>query len=254
MTTRIAAVLVAALLLAGCDLAFPGGGSDGPDGTWRLTGGTHGGDPVPLIPAAPITMTLDGTQIGGKAACNQYGGDVQIDGATIRIGMLAVTEMGCDAPVMDSEALYLAALADVERFERIGEVLTFRGQGVELTYQLVPPTPDAALIGPTWLLDSLIERDAVSSVMGEPATLELHDDGTLSGSTGCRTFDGRFEVAEGAVEVTDLANDDRACPDLVHQDELVLRVIANGFSYVIDGNQLTLTDGSIGLGYRVADG
>jgi heat shock protein HslJ len=253
MTIRIAAVLAAAVLLTACDLMGPIGQSP-LDGSWRLTGGTHSGDPIPLVDAAPITMTFDGSRVGGTAACNIYGGEVTVDGNAIRIGSLSMTEMGCDAPVMASEAAYLAALADVERFERRDDMLTFTGEGVELTYAFVPPTPDAALIGSTWLLDSLVEGEAVSSVMGEPATLELRDDGTLSGSTGCRTFDGGYTMSDGGVEVTDLVNDDRACPDLVRQDEHVLTVIGDGFAYEIDGERLTLTDGRIGLVYRLADG
>lgn len=253
MTMRIAALVAAALVLAACGALAPGGRSD-LDGDWQLTGGVHGGDPIPLVDAAPITMSVDGTEVGGRSACNHYGGEIAIDGRSISIGAMTMTEMGCDAPVMASEAAYIAALADVERFGRAGETLTLTGAGVELTFELVPPTPDASLVGTAWVLDALVEGDAVSSTMGDPATLELREDGTLSGTTGCRTFDGRFELADDAVRVTDLVNDDRACPDLVRQDEHVLAVIGDGFRYTIDGNRLTLTDGGIGLGYLAADG
>ncbi|HVM25283.1 MAG TPA: META domain-containing protein [Candidatus Limnocylindrales bacterium] len=254
MTTRIAAALTAAFFLAACGLVNGSGSDAGIDGEWRLSGGSHAGAPLPLVPAAPITMRLDGDEIGGTAACNHYGGNVDIGDGRIGIGSLAVTEMGCDGPVMESEAAYLAALAAVDRFERRGNSLTLSGEGVELTYAFVPPTPDAALIGPTWLLDGIIEGDAVSSTMGDPATLELHEDGTLSGTTGCRTFDGRYTVSDDGISVSQLANDDRACPGLEVQDEHVLDVIADGFAYEIAGDRLTLTAGDIGLVYRVTDG
>lgn len=256
MSTRLAAVLAAALTigLAGCDLAAPPAGSD-LDGTWRLTGGVHDGAPVPVLDEAPITMTIDATEVGGRAACNQYGGDVRVDGDRVAFGAMSMTEMGCDPAVMDAESAYLAALGDVERWTRDGGMLTLSGEAVELTFELVPPTPTADLVRTTWRLDGLIDGDAVSSTMGEePATLELREDGTISGTTGCRGFDGRYELEAGAVQVTDLVTDDRACPDLASQDEHVLAVVGDGFAYAIDADRLTLTAGRLGLIYLADEG
>lgn len=254
MTIRIAAALVAVLAVGGCELLMPSAGESELDGEWTLVGGIHHGDPVPLPDEAPITMTVSGSEIGGRAACNTYGGEITLDGDRITIGAMSMTEMGCDPAIMEAESAYVAALADVERWSRAGETLTLSGETVELTYELVPPTPDAALVGTTWRLDGLVDGDAVSSTMGDPAILELRDDGALSGTTGCRTFDGRYELGDGTVRVTELINDDRACPDLVTQDEHVLAVIGDGFGYVIAGNQLTLSDGRFGLVYLADEG
>lgn len=255
MSIRVAAVLSAALALAGCDLFMPPAAGGDLDGEWTLVGGTHGGDPVPIPDGAPITMTIDGTEIGGRAACNIYGGEIDVDGDRIAIGAMSMTEMGCDGPIMEAEAAYVAALAAVERWSRDGDRLTYTGEAVELTYELVPPTADADLVGTRWVLDSLVDGDAVSSTMGgEPATLTLRDDGTLTGFTGCRTFDGHYELGEGDVQVTQLVNDDRACPDLAAQDEHVLAVIGDRFAYEIEGDGLTLRGGRLGLLYRADEG
>ena len=256
MTTRLAAVLAAALAigLVGCDLVGPPADA-GLDGEWRLVGGVHHGDPVPIPDEAPITLTVDGADVGGRAACNQYGGTVSVDGDRITFGAMSMTEMGCDPAVMEAESTYVAALRDVERWARDGAVLTLTGEVVELTYEIVPPTADADLVETAWRLDGLVDGDAVSSTMGDqPATLELREDGTISGTTGCRTFDGRYELADGAVRVSDLVNDDRACPDLVAQDEHVLAVVGDGFAYAIDGDRLTLTAGRLGLLYLAGEG
>ena len=249
MTIRIAIALVAALVVAGCDLLMPAGDGSQPDGEWRLTGGMHSGDPLPMPDGAPITMTIDGTQVGGRAACNTYGGELTIEDDRIIVGAMSMTEMGCDPAIMEAEAAYIEALGDVTHWARAGDTLTLSGEGVELTYEIVPPEADVALVGTTWRLDGLVDGDAVSSTMGDPATLQLGDDGTLSGTTGCRTFEGRYEVDGDAVTVAELVNDDRACPDLVTQDEHVLSVLGEGFTYAIDGRQLSLRDGRLGLVY-----
>lgn len=255
MTIGFAAALAAALALTGCDQFMPPAAGDDLDGEWTLVAGAHDGEPVPILDDAPITMTIEGNEIGGRAACNIYGGELQVDGEQIDIAAMSMTEMGCDGPVMEAEAAYVAALADVERWSRDRDRLTFTGEAVELIYEPVPATADADLVGTRWVLDSLVDGDAVSSTMGdEPATLTLRDDGTLTGFTGCRAFDGRYELGEGDVQVTRLVSDHHACPDLASQDEHVLAVMGDRFAYEIEGDGLTLSGGRLGLLYRAAEG
>jgi heat shock protein HslJ len=253
MTRLTVPAALAALLVAACALQ-PGTGLE-IDGSWRLERGTHAGHQIPIIPGADITLTIDGDTVGGTSACNHYGGDIDRNGSAITFGAMVMTEMGCDGPVMASESAYIAALGAVNQVARSGDRLSLSGTDVELVFRLVPPVADAPIAGPAWILDSIISGDAVSSVMGEPATLELHDDGTLTGTTGCRTFDGRYTVSGATVSVMELTNDDRGCPDeLMAQDEHVLDVINGGFGFRIDGERLTLTDGANGLGYRLDAG
>ena len=247
MTMRLAA-LGAVLLLAACGSA--GDVPAGPVGEWRLTDGVHDGDPLPLVADAPITMTVADGEVSGRAACNLYAGTLTIDGDRLSVVAMSTTEMGCDPVVMEAESRYVAALAEAVNWERSGDLLILTGETVELTYAVVPPIADAPLVDTLWTLDGLVDGDAVSSTMGDDApTLELRPDGTLTGTTGCRMFDGRYELSDGSVTVSDLVNDDRACPDLAVQDEHVLAVIANGFAYGIEGNRLTLRAGDLGLTY-----
>ena len=124
------------------------------------------------------------------------------------------------------------------------------GPGVELTFDRLPPVPVAALIGTDWALESLISGDAVSSVAGEPATLRLEADGTFNGSTGCRTFKGRWVEANGGITPTDLGMEGECPPELAEQDRHVVGVL-EGFRVSIDGDALTLTgERGEGLSYR----
>lgn len=102
------------------------------------------------------------------------------------------------------------------------------------------------------MLDGLVDGDAVSSTIAgaAPGILELREDGTLTGSTGCRTFDGRYALDGSTLAISDLVTDDRACPDLAAQDEHVLAVLDGEVTVAIDGPQLTLTSGELGLIYR----
>ena len=250
---RAVAFGTAIMLLAGCSL-ISGGVSATFDGEWRLQAGTHQGQPVPIVLGSQPTLRVDGTKVGGSAACNSYGGKLQIDGTKIRITELIQTEMAClDDRLMASEAAYLAALSAVSGSSRTANTLVLSGPQVELRYDLVKPAADADLLGTVWLLDSLINGDAVSSTVGDPATLQLNADGTFSASTGCREITGRYTITGNEVRVTIDPYDLVGCAEPIGaQDVHVLGVLNDGFGVQIDGASLTLTSGARGLGYRVS--
>lgn len=234
-----------ALLAAACGSEDPAGSPGSTlDGDWVLTGG------VALVDGFPITMSIEGDQISGRAACNSYFGKVTTDGSRLTIGELGATEMGCEPAVMDAEAAFLAALLEVTTFDRNGDRLTLSGSGIELSLEPVVPVPTASLIGTTWVLDTLIEGATVSTAAGDPAILLLAEDGTLSASTGCRTLVGTWLERGGVVIVPTLSAEGECPADLWEQDSQVVSVVGDEFRAAVDGDRLTLTSmGGDGLGY-----
>lgn len=266
MQRPIAPVLAVALVLAGC-AAAQGGPSDpsGPSdpgasggaviGDWVLTGGSIDGVDAPVLDEHRITMSITGSTIGGTAACNSYGGQITRGADGLHLDNLAQTVMACEEPAMAAEAAYLAALARVREIARDGEDLVARGDGVELRFAAVPPVPTADLVGTTWVLDMVLVGDVAVSPLGAPATLELNDDGSFTGSTGCRGFSGEW-VAQGAqIQAPSWGMDETTCPEeLSVQDDQVVSVIGNGFIPTSESDLLTLVDpGGIGLVYRAED-
>jgi heat shock protein HslJ len=251
----VVVALVAALSVVGCRSTSVDG-TDGPaavDGDWQLASGTVDGAAFPVVVEAPITLTVTGTTIGGRAACNLYSGAMSADGSAPLFRLMSMTEMACDAPVMAAEAAFLAAIARVEGTTRDGDRLTLSGPGVELVFDRLRPPPVAELVGTDWVLESLVTGDAVSSVSGEPATLRFEPDGTLRGSTGCRTFSGRWVTANGGIATPELRMDQTECaPELADQDGQIGSVL-DGFRATVDGQMLTLAGAdSEGLIYRAA--
>ncbi|MEX1172542.1 MAG: META domain-containing protein [Chloroflexota bacterium] len=245
--------LVSVLLVAcagSAPSASPGGMVDAL-GDWQLSAGALDDAPIPLVPANPITMTVEGTRVGGRAACNLYGGDITIVAGELRFGDMVMTEMACDEPVMRSESAFLAAMARVRGASRDGDRLTLVGPGVELIWDRLEPPPAAALVGTTWILETLIAGEVASSVQGQ-ATLMLRPDGTLAGSTGCRDFVGSWtDQGDGTVALEPMM-DAIGCTDpLGTQDRHVTQVLGGRPQAIVDGPQLTLTTvAGLGLVYR----
>jgi heat shock protein HslJ len=248
---RLAAIIC--LVLVGGACAAPAEPTADPTGIpWELVSGTVDGTEVTLVGSHPVTLTISDEEIGGTAACNGYGATVTVSGSTIEIGELASTAMAC-APdeVMESETQYLEALPRVEEFTSTASRLTLTGEGVELSFIALPQVTIADLTGEVWVLESLIQGAIVSNAAGDRATLELYTDGSMLGSTGCRSLHGSYTVDGAEVVMTEMSAEGECPEDLREQDSHVVTVLGDGFRAIVEDRTLTLTStGEQGLVYR----
>jgi heat shock protein HslJ len=202
---------------------------------------------VDVVPAgAVVTLTFEDGQASGRAACNSYGGgyDAGDDGALSFEGF-AVTEMGCEAPLMTVESAYLEALSTVTGF-RIDSALILHGDQVDLTFdEEVPPVP-LPLVGTAWTLTTIASGDAVSSVLnGTEITAEFTADGTVSGTAGCNRYSGSYTRMDDQLSFSALASTKMACADdVMAQESAFFASMERVASYAIDGAQLSVFDAS----------
>ena len=267
MRSRSFVVAVALAILAGACANGAGGpttnapGDDPPpttsvDGSSTVTGQIEGDwiiiEGVPTVAGYPISLSVTGNEFSGRSACNLYGGTAGIDGASLAIEDMGMTAMGCEEAVMDSESAYLRALAAVTAWKITDDRLELLGPPEPLVFERAPEVPISELVGTVWVLETVIEGDEAFSAVGDPATLVLNDDGSVSGSTGCRSLDGSWTLANGQVFLPELSADGRCSADLAVQDGIVVNVLGDGFTPSVDGGVLTLTSmGNEGLVYRV---
>lgn len=103
------------------------------------------------------------------------------------------------------------------------------------------------------MLDHLIDGEVVASAAGQRATLELHLDGTFTGSTGCRTLTGSFVIRATRSLATRMSAEGRCPADLADQDSHVVGALGDGFTVAIERDRLTVTAmGNVGLSYRAS--
>lgn len=255
--------LVGTFAVAGCASVAGNGAAAGIQdvseiaGDWQLVSGADAAGALDLD-GATVTLSIDGdsssNSAGGTAACNTYGSTLIVDGGAVRFTDIFQTEMACLEPgLMELESRYLQALATVDAAERSGDLLVLSGEGVELEFEPVPPVPADALIGTTWMLESLGGEsgdDSLRSVSGD-YTLTLRDDGTFEAVGGCPPYEGRFEIGAGEVNIVESGiQGDVACLAYDPVQEHVMQVLEGGFRVAIDGDQLTVTNGDLMLVYR----
>lgn len=88
-----------------------------------------GGQPVSGPPRAEITFDGQGRAFG-TGGCNRFSGGYVLEGAALRFGPAAQTNMACEPPAMDREARFHAALATVRGWRIDGaELLLLDGGG-----------------------------------------------------------------------------------------------------------------------------
>lgn len=224
------------------------------DGDWTLTAATLDGADLDLSPG-PITLSVDGAKWSGTSACNQYFADVTRDGDQVTLGAVGGTEMACDEPRMTLEGHYWSALQAVTSASRDGDSLVLTGDGVTLTFGTVVPPEPANLIDTTWTLTTLLEGETASSVIARPATLQLHEDGRVTGSTGCRRFVGQWTTEGEDLVIGPLGTTRNACRGAAElQDRHVLQVLDGPVRATVDGTTLTVQKGSLGLGFSTDQG
>lgn len=199
-----------------------------------------------VSPGAQVTLSFEDGQAHGTAACNSYGGAYQADDdGSMSFDGFAVTQMGCDPPLMTLESVYLEVLGGVTGFE-VDDGLRLSNDEATLSFSReVPPEP-LPLVGTTWTLTSIASGDVVTSVVsGTEVTVEFADDETVSGSAGCNRFSGTYTVAGDRLSFSPLATTKMACADYVMaQEHVFLAAMGEVEAFVIEGAQLTVFDGS----------
>ena len=115
---------------------------------------------------------------------------------------------------------------------------------------------DTEIVGTTWVLDTMIEGEAASNSPNmSAATLTLHDDGRLTGSTGCRLLEGQWITSGAEIVLTSFsAIDDPTAgvcaPESESLDGFIIGVLGDGFTAEIVGRRLTvMAQGGQGLSY-----
>jgi heat shock protein HslJ len=113
--------------------------ADSVEGSWQMTSGTIDGEEIPLLDSHPVTITFEGDQVSGTAACNGYGGTFDLDGSEITINELAMTEMACvPEEIMETEAMFATAISRVETVA-FDDQMTLSGEGVQLVFESLDP-------------------------------------------------------------------------------------------------------------------
>ncbi|MGH9461989.1 MAG: META domain-containing protein [Vicinamibacteria bacterium] len=129
-------ILLAASLMAACDGATSTTDLSGVEGVWGLEAFQLDNGSVQDVPDAQ-TFTLGFEAAGSVHAqvdCNSCSGSYEVDGNSIKLGLLACTRVACPAGSLDHQ--FHTALGSAAAFMRAGSELSIRYAGGTMSFQL----------------------------------------------------------------------------------------------------------------------
>lgn len=218
------------------------GGSGGPplEGTsWQLSAETPLGV---ALGAAGVTARFEDGTLTGNSGCNQYNGSYEVDGDALTIGPdIASTQMACPAPQMAVERAYLTRLPKVASYEIAGDTLTLSDEeGAALL--LFQATEGAEAIQGAWEVTGYYAGTAITSVLGGATLTAEFRDGTVSGNTGCNTFNGPYQIDGENITIGPLTTTLAACPtpELDQQQANYLNALALARTFEVAAGRLDL--------------
>ncbi|MFC7363071.1 META domain-containing protein [Nocardioides astragali] len=227
--------LAIALAGTGCSAGIGEPDSGDPDsalaGTWLLVSGRTADGPLVVTPDTHVTLTFDDDGMGGKAPCNDYGADYELDGDSFEVPGSGIerTLMGCGQEPEALESAYLSALTEVDTVTRDGDTLTMTGADDHLELRLQEPWPRADVVDRRWVLAAWTDDAGVvhrpTWERGRRPFVRLGQGGDtggrISASTGCRVLEGRWLEWRGAPHVA-RAEWHGECPDRLMDQEMAV--------------------------------
>jgi heat shock protein HslJ len=202
---------------------------------------------VDVLPDTSISIEFQYDGFSGNAGCNNYFGSYEAADNSISVGPVGMTEMFCGAPgVMDQESAYLAALQSAASYQIVDnqlEMTNADGMTV-LQYAMEEPT---ALTGTRWQLTYYNNGRGgfTSALLDTELTAEFNEDGQMSGSAGCNSYSGSYQIDGNNISIGPLASTMMMCetPEgVMDQETEYLAALERAATYEIIGNQLEMKD------------
>lgn len=209
---------------------------------------------------AVVTVML-GTQITayfgedgrltGTAGCNNYSATYEIDGDQISIGPAIATRMACGEPegIMDQEMAYLAALEQASTLQFVDQqrLILMDTDGSRLVDFKEART--FVLTETTWYLEEYSDGSGANLPVleGSEITAQFTEDGLVSGSAGCNSYSGSYQVDGEGLSVELGPSTLMFCDQpegMMDQETAYLGALDSVVSYHILGTELVMQDKS----------
>ena len=248
--TLLVFLALVTVMAAACSVGLGASPAPSVDGKTFVSTDVQG---AALVPGSRIQLTFNDEDVNAHGGCNSISGPYTIAGDRFKVTRMASTAMGCEAPLMQQDE-WLVDLLEDARIALAGDTLTLDNGQIRLTLlDREVASPDKPLVGTKWVLDSIVDGDAVSSVpAGVTASMRIVD-GQLELDAGCNIGGGPVAVTADTLEFGPLMLTKRACqagPSSVEQ--AVTTVLTGTVAYTIDADLLTIDAGGPGLVFRAA--
>lgn len=202
----------------------------------------------PAVPGGDITFRNG--EVSGATSCNHYGGTfTEGDGGALTITLGRMTRRGCFDVAAERERALVEVFAATRRYTIDATSLALLDDaGRELAR--FQRGGEASLEGPRHKIVNYLKGEGLHSAVNGSGAVVSFKDGRIEGSTGCRTFSGRYTLAEGRLAVSEVAVTGIAkqpCPEeLIDQDAGIIAALPLATTFDVSRNLIRLLEPSKG--------
>jgi heat shock protein HslJ len=239
----LAALLV--LVAAACDDG--GGSTDTPKskttplvGTnWILTDSPSLGEGFTVN---DVSANFSTKRVSGSSGCNTYNAAYTVDGSAMTIGPdIASTRRACASGPTAVERAYLDRLVNVRSYAIKGSTLSLFGTAHAVLLAFASADAARAIEG-NWSVTGFYTGNAIQSVINGTEITADFDTSSVSGSTGCSTYEADYTTSGSAISFGTVSTGDGTCADADQQRQAdqYLAALALVRSYRATGVRLDL--------------
>ncbi len=249
MIRRFLALAVVAIALSACssgnaaDATADGAGGELQATDWVLDSYAVNGA-LTIVPSDQYAdADFRANRVKGFAGCNDYDAVYVSNGRGLFVGMPITTIMSCGETADAFQGSFITLLLQSRYYNVRGDTLTIRGADLSilLVFDAAPKNP---LLG-SWVVDSLSTApNSVSVVLPGTELTAVFRIKTVSGSSGCNSYQGPYTTNGDVVAIGPLAGTQIACPeDVMAQEQAFLQDMKGVGRLVQKANdRITLTD------------
>ena len=254
-------VLATTAMLSGCGTSSTGGATSPSASGAGLIGHTYvssharvGAAHSPLVAGSQLRLSFTAVGISASAGCNTMSGAGGVSGGTLVLtGPLSQTEMACSPGLMKQEQWWGDFLSSTPTVDVATHTITLAaGTGKVTMVDESTAVPDRPLEGTPWRLDGIVDGQTASSVPTGVTALVQFGGGTLD-VAGCNNYRATYTITGDALSISPLhvTGDVHPCPTTGDAlDQMLQKVLHGTVTYAIDGDRLTLSNGSAALTFQ----
>lgn len=220
------------------------------DGTvWEMTSYLSvSGTMDPRVEKSMVNLKIADGKISGNAGANKFFGGVEIDGDSIKLSPMGSSMMMGTPELMAQEGQFLKLLQLSTRYKIVGDELHFQNESGDVVLIFIPRV-EPSLTSNVWNATGVNngKGGVTSLVKDSKITAEFSADGRVSGSSGCNSFSGAYELEGMSIVFGPTAGTRKLCAEpagIMEQEIQFLQALEKVITYTVIEGRLELRDAS----------
>lgn len=206
------------------------------------------GSMEPRVDKSMVNLKITDGKISGHAGANTFFGGVELDDTSIKLSPIGSSMMMGTPELMAQEGQFLKLLQLSTRYKIEGDELCLKNEAGRVVLIFVPRV-EPSLTSNVWKATGVNNgKGGVTSLLpGSNITAEFTAEGRVSGSAGCNSYSGGYELEGTSIVFSPISSTRKMCAEpagIMEQEILFLQALEKSDTYSITEGCLELRDAS----------